>query len=61
MAKNVKETMHSHDKLQLELFDLEEIEQLDSLPWRGVAPRVLTKAFQKFSLGAHPPGGLHAE
>ncbi len=26
-------------------------------PWSGQSPRVLTKAFKTFSLGAHPPGG----
>ncbi len=26
-------------------------------PWGGVAPRVLTRTFVKFSLGAHTPGG----
>jgi len=30
-------------------------------PWEGVTPRGLTRAFVKFSLGAHPAGGLHAE
>ncbi len=29
------------------------------LPWEGVSPRVLTRAFKKFSLGALPAGGLH--
>ncbi len=27
-------------------------------PWGGKSPRVLTRAWEKFSLGAHPPGGL---
>ncbi len=27
-------------------------------PWCGQSPRGLTAAFGKFSLGAHPPGGL---
>ena len=28
------------------------------VPWGGVSPRTLTKAFNSFSLGALPPGGL---
>ncbi len=30
-------------------------------PWWGMNPRVLTRAFQTFSLGAPPAGGLHAD
>jgi len=30
-------------------------------PWEGKSPRVLTKTFERFSLGAPPTGGLHAD
>jgi len=48
---------HPHDKLQLELFTAKEM--LGTVVvWDGRSPRVLTRAFQKFSLGAPPLRGL---
>ena len=45
---------YTRDGDQLEMFSPEEI---DGEPWRGQSPRALTGAFQRFSLGALPPGG----
>ncbi len=42
-----------HNGDQLEMF----VPTVLEVPWRGQSPRVLTRAFQKVSLGAHPPGG----
>ena len=30
------------------------------LPWAGISPRELTRAWKTFSLKAHPAGGPHA-
>ena len=43
----------TRDGDQLEMFVVAEVEE----PWGGKSPRVLTRAFETFSLGAHPPGG----
>ncbi len=46
------------DPAQLEL-ELDDVRQVRvKVPWDGRSPRVLTKAFEKFSLGAHPGRGL---
>ena len=46
---------HDCNQLELELSDERVAKTI--VVWEGRSPRVLTKAFQKFSLGAHPPGG----
>ncbi len=46
---------YTRDGSQLELFRPAGLEER---PWSGKSPRVLTKAFGKFSLGALPRGGL---
>ncbi len=45
----------TYDGDQLELF---EAKVLRVEPWSGQSPRVLTKAYQAYSLGAHPLRGL---
>ena len=56
-------TLHRVGDLLLLEQLLESIEVVPSCsePWEGKSPRELTQAFQKFSLGAPPPGGLHAD
>jgi len=44
----------TRDGYQFELFVPAEVE----VPWGGKSPRVLTRAFEKFSFGAPPPRGL---
>jgi len=39
-------------QLELELHDVRKV--LTPEPWDGQSPRVLTKAYARFSLGAHP-------
>ncbi len=57
----LREKRPSPDSVQLELFSLEEVEQVAQLPWGGVSPRELTSAFKRFSLGALPAGGLQPD
>jgi len=56
--EDVQASPHDSDQLELELAGLGRawVE-----PWEGMSPRVLTGAFRKFSLGAPPAGGLHAD
>jgi len=45
---------HVGEQLELVLDDVRSV-----VVWGGQSPRVLTKAYEKFSLGAPPAGGLH--
>ncbi len=48
---------HPPDSDQLELEFVRETDE-EIVVWRGKPPRELTRAFEMFSLGAQPPGGL---
>ncbi len=48
----------SGEQLELALDDERRTLSERVAPWEGVSPRLLTKAFEKFSLGAPPPWGL---
>ena len=47
-----KSSLRVGDQYELVLDDVRSV-----VPWEGKSPRELTRAFQTFSLGAHPPGG----
>ncbi len=46
---------------QYEMFSVREMQGVPQAPWDGESPRRLTKCFGRFSLGAPPAGGLHAD
>ncbi len=46
------------EQYELPLEDVREADAIVKSPWEGVSPRLLTKSFGVFSLGAPPPWGL---
>ena len=59
-ALRVTREILSGEQLELDLDDVRRT-VASAGPWQGVPPRLLTKSFARFSLGAPPPWGLRAK